>query len=131
MPESATLLRFDLLLARESVLDRIGDRPAQQADLAVLDALEAVARRDRPGRRVRLLLDALPVGVPPQRVRRPGGGRPARRSSSPESAGLDDLETEARLWLGKGLTWEGQHEAAREALDAAAGRRPRARANGG
>ena len=30
VPPSATLLRFDLLLAREAVLDRLGDRPAQR-----------------------------------------------------------------------------------------------------
>ena len=36
-----------------------------------------------------------------------------------QSVGRGDLVTEARLWLGKGLTWEGKHQAAREALDAA------------
>ena len=55
-PESATLLRFDLLLARESVLDRIGDRPAQQADLAALDAIEASLAEIDPARCIRLLL---------------------------------------------------------------------------
>ena len=29
------------------------------------------------------------------------------------------MEAEGRLWLGKGLTWAGQHHAAREALEAA------------
>ena len=49
-PNRQHLLRFDLLLARESVLDRIGDRTAQQADLYVLDSLEAsVAKTTRNG----------------------------------------------------------------------------------
>jgi class 3 adenylate cyclase/tetratricopeptide (TPR) repeat protein len=118
-PESATLLRFDLLLAREAVLDRLGDRPAQQRDLAKLDELEPAVTEGDPVRRVRLLLTRA-------RWRFHHSEYAAQEESAREaidvahSAGLTDLEADARLWLGKGLTWAGQHEPAREALDSAA-----------
>lgn len=53
-PASAALVRLDLLLAREAVLDRIGDRAAQEVDLAAL--AELVKHVDDPERRIRLLL---------------------------------------------------------------------------
>ncbi|MDF2731854.1 MAG: adenylate/guanylate cyclase, partial [Desertimonas sp.] len=117
-PESAPALRFDLLLAREAVLDRIGDRPAQAADLAALDAIEAGVSDIDPGRCIRLFLTRCRWAFHHSDYE--AQQRFARQAIDiAQSAGHDDLEPEARLWLGKGLTWEGRHEAAREALDAA------------
>ena len=118
VPESSALLRFDLLLARESVLDRIGDRSAQQEDLSVLDSLEATVAQDDPERRVRLLLTRSRWTFHHSQY----GAQEAAALEAIELAqavGRGDLVTEGRLWLGKGLTWEGKHQAAREALDAA------------
>ncbi len=125
VPDSATLLRFDLLLARETVLDRIGDRPAQQALLTILDSLEPVIADMDPVRRVRLLITRCRWNFHHSEY----GAQEAAALQAIELArvaGLDELEPEARLWLGKGLTWEGRHQEAREALDAAqAGARAR------
>ena len=124
-PESATALRFDLLLTRESVLDRIGDRPAQAADLAALDAIEASLSEIDPARCIRLLLTRCRWAFHHSEYEAQQGF--AREAIDiAQSANRDDLEPEARLWLGKGLTWEGRHDAAREALDIALqGARPR------
>jgi class 3 adenylate cyclase/tetratricopeptide (TPR) repeat protein len=124
-PEPARIVRFDLLLARESVLDRVGDRAAQKADLAALDAIEPAVAEIDPVRCVRLLLTRCRWAFHQSEY----GNQQALAREAIEmtrSAGLDDLEPEARLWLGKGLTWEGQHAAATDALDAAlAGARAR------
>jgi class 3 adenylate cyclase/tetratricopeptide (TPR) repeat protein len=117
VPESATPLHFDLLLARESVLDRIGDRPAQKADLEALDSLETVVADADPGRRIRLLLTRCRWTFHHSDYQ--AQEEAARRALDlAQGAGLADLETEARLWMGKGMTWEGRHEEARAALDA-------------
>jgi class 3 adenylate cyclase/tetratricopeptide (TPR) repeat protein len=113
VPDAATQLRFDLLLARESVLDRLGDRAAQQADLGVLDTL--VTEIDDPGRRVRLLITRCRWAFhrseyDVQEVAAQEAIALAR------AAGLEDLETEALLWRGKGLAWAGSHQAARDLL---------------
>ena len=118
VPESATLLRFDLLMARETLLDRMGDRQAQQADLAILDSLEpAVAEIDQV-RRVRLLLTHCRWAFHHTEYAAQQAAA-LRAIGIAQEAGLEDQEAEGRLWLGKGLTWAGEHEAAREALDAA------------
>ena len=115
-PESATLLRFDLLLAHEAVLDRLGDRAAQQADLDILDAL--VGGVDDPVRRIRLLITRCRWTF--HRTEYEAAAAAAQEAIElARNAGLDDLEAEARLWWGKGLTWEGSHQAARETLERA------------
>jgi class 3 adenylate cyclase/tetratricopeptide (TPR) repeat protein len=118
VPDDATLLRFDLLMARESLLDRIGDRAAQQEDLAALDALVPVVSDIDSVRRVRLLLTHCRWAFHHTEYAAQQAAALKAIDIARES-GLVDLEAEARLWLGKGLTWAGQHQAAREALDAA------------
>ena len=108
-------LRFDLLMARETVLDRMGDREAQQRDLTAMDAL--LPQLD-PLRRTHLLICkatwsfnhsdyATQVVFAEEAV-----GVAAKH-------GLTEAEAEARLAWGKGLAWSGQHVAAREVLDKA------------
>ena len=115
-PTAATLVRFDLLLEREAVLDRIGDRSAQEVDLEVLSAL--VAAVDDPVRRIRLLLTRC-------RWTFHHSDYAAQHEAAQEAfalarqSGHPDLEAEASLWIGKGLAWQGQHRGAREALDRA------------
>ena len=116
-----TLLRFDLLLARETVLDRIGDRPAQQVDLDALDTLEPILAELDPARRVQVMLNRCRWLFHHSEYAGRGSELAEQAIALAESNGLADLATEAQLWLGKGLTWEGKHEAARAALDAVAG----------
>ncbi len=52
-PEDEPGLRFDILIARDGVTDRIGDRDAQQQDL---DEMVALEDRLDPPRRVQLLM---------------------------------------------------------------------------
>ncbi len=122
-PESSTLVRFDLLLARESVLDRMGDREAQQADLEILDDL--VGGIYDPARRIRLLLTQ--CGWRFHHSEYDAEAAAAQEAIELARAnGLPELENEARLWMGKGLAWIGRHDAARQALDQAlAGARAR------
>ena len=118
VPDAATLLRFDLLLAREWVLDRIGDRPAQQEILTVLDSMESIVADMDPRRRVRLLITRCRWKFHHSEY----GAQEADALQAIDlarEAGLDESVNEARLWLGKGLTWEGRHHEARAALDAA------------
>jgi tetratricopeptide (TPR) repeat protein len=126
VPESDTLLRFDLLIARETVLYRLGERAAQEADLAALDSLEGAVADTDPQRLGRLLLTRSRWAF--HQSDYAGQEASARRAIDlARSAGIATLEAEARLWLGKGLTWESRHQDAREALDAAL---EAARANG-
>ena len=127
VPESATLLRFDLLMARETLLDRMGDRQAQQADLATLDALEPAVAEIDPVRRVRLLLTHCRWAFHHTEYAAQQAAA-LKAIGIARDAGLEDQEAEGRLWLGKGLTWAGEHEAAREALDAALAAAANARA---
>ena len=117
LPDSADPLRFDLVLARETVLDRIGDRAAQRADLDALERLETSVADD-PVRRVRLLLTRCRWSFHQSEYAAQGVIALAAIDLA-RSHHLDDLEAEARLWLGKGLTWEGKHQEARDALEAA------------
>jgi len=112
-PESATLVRFDLLLAREAVLDRIGDRAAQEVDLAAL-----VRDVDDPVRRIRLLLTRCRWTFHHSQYDEQAAAA-QEATTLAQAAGLDELVNEARLWSGKGLAWQGEHQAARDALDQA------------
>jgi class 3 adenylate cyclase/tetratricopeptide (TPR) repeat protein len=113
-PEDARRLRFDLLLAREGVLERLADRLAQMEALAALDA--AQEELEDPECTVRVLV---------ARSRRSfndseyaAQNRTAQRAVElAHDAGLVEMEVEARLWWGKGLTWDYQHDAARAVLE--------------
>jgi predicted ATPase len=112
-PADAARLRFDLLLAREDVLERLADRPAQMAVLAALD--EAQEQLQDPECTVRVLV---------ARSRRSfndsdytAQSHTAQRAVElARDAGLAEMEVEARLWWGKGLTWDFQHDAAQAVL---------------
>ena len=112
-PEDSLRLRFDLLIAREDVLERLADRPAQMAVLAALD--ETQEQLQDPECTVRALVT---------RSRRSfNDSEYAAQSQAAQravelahEAGLSELEVEARLWWGKGLTWDHQYDAAQAVL---------------
>ncbi len=115
LPDDEWELRFDLLMARETVLDRMGDREAQQGDLTAMDAL--LPQLD-PLRRTHLLICKATWSF--------NHSDYATQVVFAEEAvevaaehGLTEAEAEARLAWGKGLAWSGQHVAAREVLDKA------------
>ncbi len=115
LPEDEWELRFDLLMARETVLDQIGDRAAQQEDLAAMDAL--LPRLD-PLRRTNLLICKATWSFNHSDY----ATQVVFAQEAVEVAsehGLTDAEGEARLAWGKGLAWSGQHLAAREVLEKA------------
>ncbi len=123
-PTSQPTLRADLLLERETVLDRIGDRAAQQVDLDALGTLEPILAELDPARQVQVMINRCRWLF--HHSDYAGQHELAEQAIAlAEAHGLADLAMEAQLWLGKGLTWEGKHEEARAALDAslAAGRR--------
>jgi len=107
-------LRFDVLVAREAMLDRVGDRDGQQLDLTELQEL-ADRLGDDPHRTVQVQLarsrwsfatscyDEAELWA-------------EQAAGTAEAAGLDAEMAEARLWLGKALTWHDEAEPAREAL---------------
>jgi tetratricopeptide (TPR) repeat protein len=116
LPEDDPGLRFDLLLARENVLERLGDREAQQATLALLD--EAIAGSDDASRTVQVLLAGTRYAFNESDYS--AQAVTARRAVElSKEAGLVETEVDARLWWGKGLAWEGQHDAARDVLEEA------------
>jgi class 3 adenylate cyclase/tetratricopeptide (TPR) repeat protein len=107
-------LRFDLLVAREDVLERLGDRPAQRADLAAMDQLEPWL--EDAGRKVQLLLCRCRSEFnDSDYVRQAASARQAVALA--DEAGLAAAEVEARLWLGKALAWHGDHVEARGVLE--------------
>ena len=115
LPEDEWELRFDLLMARETVLDQIGDRASQQEDLAAMDAL--LPRLD-PLRRTNLLICKATWSFNhSDYVTQVVFAQEAVEVASEH--GLTDAEGEARLAWGKGLAWSGQHLAAREVLEKA------------
>ena len=91
--------------------------PAQQADLD--DPRRPRRRRSTtPTSRIRLLLTRCRWTFHHSEY----GAEEAAAHEAIELArrtGLPELENEARLWMGKGLTWTGRHQAARDALDQA------------
>ena len=109
-------LRFDVLAERESVLDRLGDRPAQEADLDAM-AVE-LTEVDDPRRKAQLLVararwSFLHSDYAAQSAFASEGAALAR------AAGLLDIEADAVLWWGKGLTWAYEHDEARSTLEQA------------
>ena len=77
VPDDEPPLRFDVILAREGVFDRTGDRDAQRRDL---DALDALAPQVDDRRRIQLPAALGELALPPQRVR--GAGETRRRTPS-------------------------------------------------
>jgi class 3 adenylate cyclase/tetratricopeptide (TPR) repeat protein len=113
VPDEERALRFDLLLARENVLNRLGDRDAQLADLAAAE--EVLADLDDPARCIEVLLARTRFAFNASAYREQAqlAGRVvelARRS------GLADEEAQGLLWWGFGLAWEGEHDAADDVL---------------
>ncbi len=115
VPGDEPALRFDVLLAREGVFDRMGDRDRQRRDL---DALDTLAPQLDDRRRVQLLLrwaswhfhhsEYEEQEVPAQSA-----------VALARQAGMADLESDALLWWGRGLTWKGSHAQARDVLEQA------------
>ncbi|HEX6888267.1 MAG TPA: adenylate/guanylate cyclase domain-containing protein, partial [Candidatus Nanopelagicales bacterium] len=118
VPADEPALRFDVVLAREGVLDRMGAREEQRHDLDTLDVL-AEQLDDR--RRIQRLLrwaswhfhhsEYEDQAVPAQAA-----------VTLARQAGLTDLEADALLWWGRGLTWKGAHGQAKHVLEQALAR---------
>ncbi len=118
VPAGEPALRFDAMLAREAVFDRMGDRDLQRQDL---DALDALATQLDVRRRVQLLLrwaswhfhhsEYEEQAVPAQAA-----------VALARDAGMADLEADALLWWGRGLTWQGSHAQAKDVLEQALAR---------
>ncbi len=116
VPIDDTRLLFDVVAAREDVLERQGDRTAQAAALRRMGELSAAL--DDPACTVTTLLgesrrafeaseydDAVDLAI--------------RATDLARESGLDDRVAEGHLWSGKALTWHGRGEDARERLDTA------------
>jgi len=109
-------LRFDVLAEREGVLDRLGDRPAQEVDLNAMEV--ELTDVDDPRRNAQLLVaraqwSFLHSDYAAQSTFASEGAALAR------AAGLLDIEADAVLWWGKGLTWAYEHDEARTTLEEA------------
>jgi tetratricopeptide (TPR) repeat protein len=115
VPDDQTQLRFDILAAREEVFDRVGDREAQRRDL---DALDQLAPLLDDARRIRLLVRWASWHF--HHSAYDEQEQPARAAVElARAAGREDLEADALLWWGRGLTWKGAHEQAKHVLEQA------------
>jgi class 3 adenylate cyclase/tetratricopeptide (TPR) repeat protein len=112
VPASEPSLGFDALLAREGLFDRMGDRAAQRRDLDEMDRL----RPELDDRRVVQLL----IRWASWRFHHSEyveQAEPAQEAVEiARQAGMLDLEADALLWWGRGLTWQGAHAQAKEVL---------------
>lgn len=109
-------LRFDVLAAREQVLDRQGDREAQRTDLLAMGvAAEGLAD---PQRRSRLAVArsrwAFSRSEYAEATRWACGA-----VETAADAGLPREEADGLLWWGKALTWRGENDTARSVLERA------------
>ncbi len=105
-------LRFDILDAREQVLDRVGKREEQQRDIAAMLELEP---HIDSARRVQLLLVQAQLDFVHSHyddARRHSG----RAVQLAIAIHRDDLQAETMLWQGKALTWAEDPDAARTCL---------------
>lgn len=97
-------LRFDLLAAHENVLERLGDRPGQDEDLAemgrVMSALEGDVER-----RMRLALAHARLSFERSEYDTTFEVT-ARIQQEAGEAGLPEAVLEAGLWRGKAYTWQ-------------------------
>ncbi len=118
VPDDDHHLRFDVLAAREVLLDRIGEREEQRRVLDELQALDG--HLDLP-RRVLLLLALgrweFVHSDYEQSVR-----YAAAAGELATTIGREDLRAEATLWQGKGQTWADDIEGARASLSDAVAR---------
>jgi len=110
------ILRFDLLLARETVYHRLGELEPQARDFADLDAL--VDEVDEPSRRVRLLLAHSRRWFHSSEYADSAATAQQAVAIAVE-AGLHEMEAESLLWWGRGLTWRGDHDEATRVLQEA------------
>jgi class 3 adenylate cyclase/tetratricopeptide (TPR) repeat protein len=111
-------LRLDLLLAREEVLDRGGDRPSQAEALAEADTIEPLVADAH--RTISLLLAHARLAFETSAYA-DATAYATRAADAARAAGLLDRAAEAHLWRGKTLTWQGDGAGARAALTEALG----------
>ena len=108
-------LRFDLLAEHEKVMDRVGDRAAQSADVEEMGPL-AAATDD--GRRLTVLLARCRLAF--EHSEYGDAQRWADQAADlAETAKLRTGLVEALLWRGKAQTWGSELEAARGSLQGA------------
>jgi class 3 adenylate cyclase/tetratricopeptide (TPR) repeat protein len=113
VPEGEAALRFDVLLAREAVLDRMGERDRQRRDLDALGALQGQVDHRR---QAQLLVRWASWHFHHSRYDEQAAQAQAAVALA-RRAGMADLEADALLWWGRGLTWQGAHARAREVLE--------------
>ena len=114
-PEDDANLRFDVLVAREALLDRRGDRDGQTAQI---DEMLTLADLVDPARQVRLMTiraNRLFAQSDYDETRRLTG----EAVQAATAIGREDLRAEALLLQGKALTWADEVDAARSCLDLA------------
>ncbi|MBM6402136.1 ATP-binding protein [Phycicoccus sonneratiae] len=113
-PEDDPGLRFDLLAAREEVLDREGDRDGQQLDV---ERMEVLLGRLDAARRVRLHLARARLDFDTSRYDE--AVRWATAAVEESTAGDEEALARGRLLAGKAFTWAGDAGRARTELAAA------------
>ncbi len=106
--------RFEVLLLRESVLDRRGDREAQRQDLVEMEQLDGRLGPD-PARRFALQLARSRLAFAISAYDEAEQWAEAALVSATEGA-LPAEQAEAHLWRGKSLTWREDQVAAAESL---------------
>jgi class 3 adenylate cyclase/tetratricopeptide (TPR) repeat protein len=111
------LLRFEALVSRERVSDYLGDRAAQQSDLATLEDLLARLPDDddQPRRRTAVLIAKARVDFALGNYASAEADAGAAAGIA-AGAGLGVVEAEAVLVHGKSLTWRGAGGGALESL---------------
>jgi class 3 adenylate cyclase/tetratricopeptide (TPR) repeat protein len=113
VPTGDEALRFDVLAAREQVLDRQGDRDGQRADLAAMG--EAAESLQDPRRHTVLALARSRWAF--TRSEYADATRWACEAVETASGtGLAREEAEGLLWWGKALTWRSENDTARTVL---------------
>jgi class 3 adenylate cyclase/tetratricopeptide (TPR) repeat protein len=115
-PEDQPALRFDLLAARETVRERMGDRTGQQEDLTEMAALAVI--EDDVARRMRLALAQARLDFEKSEYDAVVAGTTEIEEVA-GAADLHDAVVEAGLWKGKALTWQEDLDGALAALTVA------------
>ena len=111
--DSDPALRFDLLAVRQQVLDRVGDRRQQDADLA---AMELLLPQIDPARHLELLIAEANRAY---RVSDYGSQESLARHAVDTAQRHGLASAEAQLLLGKALVWAGDYPAAHRVLEQA------------
>ncbi len=115
--EEDPVRRFEVLLLRESVLDRCGDREAQRQDLSEMERLDGRLGPD-PARRFALQLARSRLAFAVSDYDEAEQWADAALVTATEGA-LPAEEAEAQLWRGKSLTWREDQLAAADSLSRA------------